>query len=499
MRNRLTAVLLLASSTMVSFAETDYQTLLEAVKKYQDGFSDTNALQTIYTVARSDDYEELVTRCMGIYTLHMGAIGNAGACQGGCQALINRHPESEVAKKLRDLPLFQDACSICQGLGVVKKNSIQDCSTCLNTGRCGKCAGSGRVNRGVTGLRGPVSRSGGSSTTWQTGGNIIFRSTTRGYSRSVGSGNLSDSSDPTTIQCSECRGSGRCPACLGDPKKERLVNVRCPSCFGVSKGVNLNVVQNNLAYLCRDAVRALGLAIGCEGAFSEINGIKIEGIKDLYKQSEALDVALNKYDIAFNAELLTDLKKGVTTKIEETEKGTREAKDRILKEHSALLIKIRGFSSKQLSLTEMRKFIDENPDSPLLAEAKLTAVELEDQLKKESREKDLKRNIMIGGISLGVLLFVVWFLTCFKVTWVRYTYVGRSKKNPGKRNSPNEPVYLPSGMSPTGNIRLDFQTVSDNEANSVVCPECGAMLNCPRNIREENVICAGCNKAFHVH
>ena len=42
-------------------------------------------------------------------------------------------------------------------------------------------------------------------------------------------------------------------------------------------------------------------------------------------------------------------------------------------------------------------------------------------------------------------------------------------------------------------------TIDTPQDNVVACAECGALIDCPPDVHEEDVICGVCQKAFHVH
>ena len=66
----------------------------------------------LFTALRARRITPIVARCMGIYTLHMGAMGNATVCQGGF--LYPQPPSnSPVIEYLHNLDLFPEPCPTC--------------------------------------------------------------------------------------------------------------------------------------------------------------------------------------------------------------------------------------------------------------------------------------------------------------------------------------------------------------------------------------------------
>jgi len=360
--------------------ETKYPYILDAVAQYKQSYSDTNALQVIFETARSDDHEAVVTHCMAIYTLHMGKENRASVCQGGYKAILTRYPDSDIARQMRALSLFPDPCPTCKGLGVVQKQSVSACSSCLNSGQCNKCGGTGRVRHGGVGLRGPVPRGNhiqSSITFYNPGGNVIYRSRQRNYARA----SSAPSAIPQiTIPCSNCRGTGRCPVCYGEPKKARMVNVRCPSCNGVAKGISTAVAESALATVCENTAKLLNMAIDCENSFLEICEMT-----DLFKQQEMLADAIKRHEKAFNLDLLFGLKDEVDKQAAGLRKEAEAAAQKKITEHKALFEKIRALSDKQIALEEINAFLAGKPESPLKKDFELHAKELHQKLLKNKK------------------------------------------------------------------------------------------------------------------
>ena len=517
-------VLLLSSLVGEAVAETDYATLLEAVENYQNGYSDTKALQVIYEVARSEDYEEMVTRCMGIYTLHMGLSGNIGGCQGGFQAICDRYPSSQVARYLRQLDLFSSPCGTCQGIGVVQQTRVSECAVCGNAGRCTRCGGKGTIVTTLknNGLKGPVRKG-----NWYDKHGWLVRH----YGP--------EESDPkaVTIPCPACKSSGLCVSCKGAPRSERAVNVRCPVCNGVSKGINAAAARNGCVQLCSETQDMLQKTMECEGAYAEAMQAD-----DPQKRLDALDACLTKYQGALNLAVVSSereklLQAGAEqTKLREQRaqdelarlaraqqdeqmrltREQQEAQMRLTREqelatqkqqtserHQSLLQAIRETKSKTAALSEIRQFLEGNPDSPLLVEARLLAAEVEEEVAAEAQKAKRKRIILTGcGSAAGMAVLALLAGMCLKrKSPVAVRVPTALGKKPEQRKIPFKPAAQSVAVEGArSQPRVVFSvTLGTPEANALPCPECGALVDCPPDIRDEIVICGECRKAFHVN
>ena len=149
------AIVVVCLST-VTFA-LDYQQSLDHLKKYQDGFSDMEAVSHILSLAKSDEHPQIVTHAMALYTLHAGSVGETKICASAYKEALNRYPNAEAITYLKSLNLFPAPCSSCTGTGLVDQQQEKVCRACNRTGRCPKCGGSGNI--ADTGLRRPSSRS----------------------------------------------------------------------------------------------------------------------------------------------------------------------------------------------------------------------------------------------------------------------------------------------------------------------------------------------------
>jgi len=61
-------------------------------------------------------------------------------------------------------------------------------------------------------------------------------------------------------------------------------------------------------------------------------------------------------------------------------------------------------------------------------------------------------------------------------------------------------MYLPASETNAATpITLYPKPPLDTENDVVVCPECGALLGCAKNLVNTRVICSECKKPFVIH
>jgi hypothetical protein len=424
---------------------TDYATLLTAVRNYKASASDTNALQTIYDVARARGADDVVSRCMAIYTLHMGIAGNDTVCQGGYQSLRSRYPKSDVTAQIQRLDLFPRPCPTCQGTGVIQKENETECSRCDGTGKCSKCGGAGTI-RG-----------------------LVLRGSTL---------------EPPRFKCTACGGSGTCPICNGTPKRTITSNQRCPDCGGVPKRINPVAAKNGLVGLCNDLEDVLSNTIDCEKSFADAMRLG-----EIDKRVAALNECLIKYKKALN---LPEVKKLCEDLVRQQQ--TKE------KQQEELLRTIRTSASKPAALIEIKNFLSENPDSPVIVEARLLAAEIEQAVNEEIRAAKILYWAKIGCGAIFVLAVLAWLASGIRVSWSKEIIVPSqlprdtpSRKIPFTPASKKTPV---ASKHRTLHPRRNDATLP--ETDSAACPECGAALSCPPDVANETVVCAVCRKAFYI-
>ena len=496
---------------VIASVGAEYTLLLEAVEKCQIGYSDQDAVDIILKVARSEDYEEVVTRCMGIYTLQMGAKGDAGRCQSGFQSVCNRYPDSDVVRQLRELSIFPSPCPACKGIGVVQKISVSECSSCRNSGSCRRCNGTGTVKGKNIGLMGRR-RVG----LWKTKRNIYDRYGHRSVIYDYGQNeNNSPSDNRRDIKCPVCKGRGVCTSCKGSPNKERLVNVKCPTCNGVSKGINISAARAGLIRLCQDTKEMLQKAVDCENAY-----IEAMLIEEPHKQLELLNSCIAKYDGAFNLSMVyearDDLNKQCAQEkrdrfdrakevVAEKQKKAKEVsltKRQTYEAHKDALRWISGTTCNYAALLEITRFLEENPDTPLIVEAQLLKGSLENKMAAERKAAKRKRNLLMGCGGVACLIFLWWLVSAVKSKRPAEVQIPvMSEIEPEQRKIPFRPSEpLSAGSIQKSRLRVLFEASSNTpEDNVVSCPECGALVDSPPEVQEEDVVCSVCQKAFHVH
>jgi hypothetical protein len=76
----------------------------------------------------------------------------------------------------------------------------------------------------------------------------------------------------------------------------------------------------------------------------------------------------------------------------------------------------------------------------------------------------------------------------------------RAEPEPPPRQKPPAPAKSSCASAEHPSLRvLQPATVATQAEDALPCPECGALVDCPSSIRETNVICGSCRKAFRVH
>ena len=487
-------VLLLSVCAEIVYG-SDYPALLEAITKYQDNASETNALQVIVATARSNDCEAVTARCMGIYTLHMGANGNATVCQNGLGALVNRYPDSDVTKQLRQLDLFPSPCPTCQGIGSLAGNNGFVCQTCKGTGKCPKCDGGGEFKY------------------------CPYHACRKMYTHKTLKGNWGKRYCPNCLKqgkstelilknCTDCSQTGKCPQCRGSGKQgDSTKFTRCPTCNGIPRKINTTVAQTALVKLCRDTKDTLQRGVDCEKAYAET--LRIENPQ---ARLEALNTCLTKYEGAFNLAMVQEARDILSKDVAKAEQlWAKEEKARLarerelaeqkvqtLKQHQLLMRTIRAATSKRAALLEIRKFIEENPESPVIVEARLLATEIEQTVAAENRAAKRIRNLVIGCVGAIMLAVVAWLVSCIKFTRPREVEIPvKFPKATPPQKIPFRPATQETAAAPRLRVLLPKQA-NTLEENAVACPECGAWLESPADVAEEDVVCASCHKAFHI-
>lgn len=486
---------------------SDYPALLEAVKTFEGNFSDQAALNRIYEAAKADDHEAVVTRCMGLYTLVMGATGKAATCQGGLQAITSRYPQSEVAVALGNLGLFPSPCEACQGTGVISQQKPVSCETCKNTGICTKCDGHGEYRycsfhkcrkiwtlTEIEKLPHPPSHPDYSQWCYAC------------YPKS--NGGRAFKAQPTALsvrKCVDCSGTGKCPQCRGQTGSVTS-NQKCPSCQGIPKGVNATVAQTALVKLCQETREFLQKAVSCEEAFAA--ALKEESPE---RRLAALNACLAQYEGALTLPKVLEARDALTQNVAQLDQQREEQarlrtvqaeeqaaqRQQLADQHRELLSVIRSTPSKTAALIEIRNFLSENPQTPVLVEARLLTAEIEQALAAEANAKVRNRYVVIGCGSVIGLAFLAWIVSCIKIARPKEIVI--AQQAPPRDNTPRK---IPSHAAAQRAQQLPVlqpKRLTTPPEWEAACPECGALLECPEDICEMDVFCSVCRKPFHVN
>ena len=493
----LPTVLLLSATTVVN-ADTDYLSLLEAIVKYQDGYSDTNALKVICDVANSDVCDELRACCEGIYTLHMGATGDVVACREGFNAISGRYASSEVARVLAVLELFPEPCADCLGTGNTAMQKAVRCKACSNTGNCMTCGGYKRYK---------VCPNCDQRYTQEALVKMGYPNWDRVFCPNC---QAKQAVKLNVTVCVDCKQSGICPQCQGAAGKTYPT---CPVCKGKSKAVDSFAAQCGLERFCKDTRAALTKTVDCEKAYAQ--ALKIGDPK---KTLSALNECLEKYEGAYNLAVVLEARAGLSKQINdsnarraeedamrlERERRVAEQKQRVLEEHQSFLSTVRQIMPKRVACVEIRKFLSENPDSPVIADARLLAAEMEAQLLAENKETRNRVYFGLGCLAFAGLAFLVWLVSCLKFVPPKKGRVPvataenlQEGQNPPFSSLPAEPESSTNGQASP--LVVYPVTVNTPEANMVACAECGALMDCPPSVSQQIVICSSCKKAFLIH
>jgi len=398
----------------------EYSKLLEMSKRYQNGYSDKEGLAQILEKAKEGDYEELVTRCMVVYTLHMGAIGDVATCQSAFQSLCHRYPDSEAARYLKSLSLFPAPCNVCQGVGIIQQTAMGECSQCNNSGKCGRCKGEGKI-------------------AWLV---------------------LKGLSDPgTKMRCPECRGKGTCNICKGYPDREHVSGKKCPSCNGIVKRVDEVIAKNGLIRATQDLCDTLQSGVECEIALGK--ALKME---DRTKQIDALSDCLVKYKNAFNIEVVRDTKIAL-----EKEEAELKKKYEILRRHHETLLKeMQNMNSGRAALEAVRDFMEKNPQSPLFEQASLIVIDLQKRILHEANKERRKQLLFEVLVVFAFFALIAWSLSGARII-IRREYKFSGQKD---ETFPDRFPTKPNARAKCPECGVWLDCPAEVQEEDVVCASC---------------------------
>lgn len=496
MRKLFLSVVVFLSAAFILNANTDYASLLDAVGKFQKGYSDTNALKVINDVVHSGACDELRALCESIYTLHMGAAGDEVACREGVNAISDRYANSVVVRLLGVLELFPEPCAECLATGNANKQKDLLCNACSNTGKCITCGGYCQFK---------ICPNCSQIFTHDVLIKMGYPNWDRNFCPNC---QAKQAVKLTVTPCEKCKQLGICPQCQGAAGKTHKA---CPICKGNSKSVDRFAAQCGLERFCKDTKAALTKAVECEKEYAEILKISDPG-----KKLAALNECLAKYDGAYNIALLLEARSRLAkqmTELEalgnkeeemrlEHEKRLAEQKQGEIKAHHSFLSKLRQEKSKRVALIELRKYLAENPESPVIADARILGAEMEVQLRAENIAAKRWWHFGIGCLAIVVLGFLTRALSSTR------------SRLPQKVVIPDMPdaTFDEYETSPASTVKPEVVandkpsiivvypvTVDTPETNMIACAECGDLMECAPEVTQEIVICYSCKKAFRVH
>jgi len=270
--------------------------------------------------------------------------------------------------------------------------------------------------------------------------------------------------------------------------------------------------QCGLERFCKDTKAALTKTVDCEKEYAE--ALKNEDPK---KTLEALNECLAKYDGTYNRAVVLEARDGLVKQMNESnerraeedtirlerERHLAEQKQRVIDAHQSVLDTIRQTKPKSVACVEIRKFMSENPNSPVIDEARLLADELETQLIAENKATRNRERFGLGCLAFVGLFFLVWLGRCIEfMRPVKGVFPVTSAKKQGEDQKPAfPPPAQPEAVTndPTRVLVVYPVTVNTPDANIVACAECGALMDCPPEVRQTIVMCSFCKKMFFIH
>jgi hypothetical protein len=465
---RLFLVTIAALCACPLFAELDYGKLAKSLNDLRTDKKLTAGLPDILDAAKSDDDDDIVTRCMALYALRAGTLGNTALCQSAFQSLCNRHPDCETVKYLKSLALFPEPCKRCGGVGKIESVEETNCYNCRGTGLCPRCGGVGKIN-------------------WQS-----LNGTSHTHV------------EMPAFTCPVCRGSGKCRVCLGSPTHQTKSFVKCPECNGIAKGVDRAKAASGFIKVGSELSAILKDANDCAAEYTAAMELK-----NPEEQLKALTACQKAHPKAVNASAIKETLKNVQTAVAEQKKKAAEQKREITETHSKELENIRVSSETApaaVALQQLNSFVASNPDSPLIKEARQLQSDLEAKAAAERKSKEEHKRWIWTGVALGGLFALTWLASFIKENFFRKQVV--HVRRPRQSDVDQSAVKADSKIEFSSDLHdfvaqqltatLEPATKQTPQADRVVCPDCGAELECPPAIRNQTVTCSACHQTFKV-
>lgn len=406
MRKRIMVAALVLGSVNLLWAgsELDYAQLSTTCEQLQTDPRNPDSLDLMLNAAQYEKSDKLRSSFMGVITLAGLLLGNDDKYTVCLKSLLNSYPRS-VAAEVCARENFYSICKECNGVGKKTETTEINCPSCGNSGSCSSCGGSGRR----PGLK--------------------------------GAGDL---------QCLTCRGSGRCPRCsicwvrvpstdrFGRTysqvvyKRERTTTIKCPVCNGVMPPVNTARLKESFLQLLQNTQNMCLQNSGVQQALAEVdndmplrakvailektmtNFSRAENIGDVREKLTFLKQSLLNEKMAQESQKIKEENLARTQKIAEEEQAlsTKGLKEEQAQLHRRLLDSARSSSMLPVVIVHLRDFIRDNPESPVIDEAKLLLAEKEALAVEQNKAKTRNRNILIGG---GLLAAIFLVSSCVRV------------------------------------------------------------------------------------
>ena len=304
-------------------------------------------LQTLLDVSRhATNSPALRSRAMAAYSLTLLMQGNTNSFDRAVQVLQSSYPETAPLITVSRSDGFA-ACDACAGSG----GQLALCPTCMGSGKCKLCAGSGKRDSAV---------------------------------------------------CPVCKGKGLCAMCAGKQK----IEAACPTCkgsrfvFKPSEKIreNYNALLTGIVTLCQENARYAGLFLQASRE------------ADLAKRFALLKDLLQEFPQRTDLGPALDLMRETAdaSDVQEKRHLRQLAREQSEREVEALR-KLRDADDLNCAIATLATYLKGHPDTPALMELQT----LREDLKASRKRKTLTRKILYGVLSLFGVLFVFTCLRPF--------------------------------------------------------------------------------------